>query len=630
MVIWYNIGRSLIAMEAVMRLSKSVSKNATSLYVIESTYIHGKSSTRTVESLGTIEELSKTHDDPIAWAKEYVKSLNEKQKIEREKDKASQEILIRFNSQKPIPKDAEVTFNGGYLFLQKLFYQLGLDDTCLKCQKGTRADYNLSDILSRLVYGRILYPGSKRKTVDLSEKLIEPPTFEEHDVYRALTVLADNAEVFQSDIYHNSKNIMKRNDRVLYYDCTNFFFEIEEEDGFRKYGASKEHRPNPIVQMGLIMDEDGIPLAFNMNPGNTNEQITLTPLEKTIEKDFRHSKFVMCTDSGLSSAANRLFNSMDDKAFVTTQSIKKMSDDMQKWVFERQGWRIINDTSGTLFDLDDIEKAETEAACEGKHSVYYDKLFYRSKKDIIEIEKPDVEQTNKEKYDYVHQTIYVTYSLKYREYLRGIRNRQIQRAEQIISQEKSDTKKGGITLNKKRQTDYRRFIESVNFTEAGELADHVTYYVNEEVIAHEEKYDGFYSVATNLEDPVETVLDINKKRWEIEECFRITKTNFKARPVYLSREDHIRAHFLVCFIALVIYRYLEKKTSTAERHYTTDEIIEQLRNMNFMASSGKGYIPIYRRTDFTDRLHQAFEFRTDYEIIPLKSMRKIIQNSKGK
>ena len=607
-----------------MRLGKSVSKNATSLYVIESTYIHGKSSTRTVESLGTLEELSKVHEDPIVWAKEYIKTLNEKQKAERARDKENAEVLIKLNSGKIIPKDTEVSFNGGYLFLQKLFYMLGLNETCLKCQEGTKAEYSLTDILSRLVYSRILCPGSKRNTFKFSNRLIESPGFKEHDIYRALSVLAENIDLFQSDIYSNSKKIMKRNDRILYYDCTNYFFEIEEEDDLRRYGKSKEHRPNPLVQMGLIMDEDGIPLAFNINPGNTNEQITLTPLEKKIEKDFKHSQFVMCTDAGLSSSSNRLFNSRGDKAFVTTQSIKNMSDDMKEWVFKRDDWMIVGDEKRKVYDLDKIEETEKEAIQNGSHSEYYEKIFFRSKPDKIEIERPAEEKTAKEKYYYVDQTIYVTYSLKYRDYLRCIRNRQIGRAEELLS---SSEKKGKI--DSKRQTDYKRFIESVNFTEAGEIADNIEYYINKEMITDEEKFDGYYSVATNLGDPIETVLEINKKRWQIETCFRITKTDFKARPVYLSRDDRIKAHFLTCFIALVIFRYLEKKVSTPERTYTTEEILEQLKDMNFMASSGKGYIPLYKRTDFTDRLHQVFGFRTDYEIIPLKSMKKIIQKSKS-
>lgn len=608
-----------------MRLSKSVSKNATSLYVIESTYIHGKSSSRTVETLGTLEELSKVHDDPIAWAKAYVAELNEKQKAERKKNNVNSEVLIKLNTSKQIPKDTRCVFNGGYLFLQKIFYQLGLNEICDKCQMGTKTKYNLTEILSRLVYNRILEPGSKLKAYEFSKHLIENSSFELKDIYRALSLLSKNSDSIQSEIYTNSTKLGKRNDRILYYDCTNYYFEIESEDEFRKYGYSKEHRPNPVVGMGLFMDEDGIPLAFSIYPGNYNEQLTLTPLEQKIEKDFNHSKFIVCTDAGLSSASNRLFNSKKDKAFITTQSIKKLSGDNQSWALGKDGWKELYSNGEDTYSLNKIEKAEKEAAEKGTHSEYYTKIFYKEKADRIEVETYD--DNGKKVFEYVDQKIYITYSLKYRDYLRYIRSGQIERAARVVN-DTLKSKNGKPKKEKFRQNDYRRFIESTSFTDCGEIAEKFNYTLRQDLIEQEEKYDGFYGVATNLEATVEEIIEINKKRWEIEECFRITKTNFNSRPVYLSREDHIRAHFLICFIALVIYRYIEKKTSTDEKQYTTEEIISQLKEMNFMASSGNGYIPIYTRTDFTDRLHQVFNFRTDYEIIPLKNMKKIIQISK--
>ena len=606
-----------------MRLSKSVSKNATSLYVIESTYIHGKSSTRTVESLGTLEELSKIHDDPIAWAKAYIDELNKKQKSEREKNQANSEVLIKLNASKQIAKDTQYVFNGGYLFLQKIFYQLGINEICQQCQLDTKTKYNLTEILSCLVYNRILEPGSKLRAYEFSKTLIENSHFELKDIYRALSLLSKNIDFIQSQIYTNSMRLGKRNDRILYYDCTNYFFEIENEDDFRKYGYSKEHRPNPLVGMGLFMDEDGIPLAFSIFPGNCNEQHTLTPLEEKIEEDFKHSKFIVCTDAGLSSSANKLFNSKNDKAFITTQSIKKLSNDNQDWALEKEHeWKELYSGGKETFSLKEIEKDEEEAVKKGEHSKYYTKIFYKEKADILEVE---INENGKKKFEYVDQKIYVTYSLKYRDYLRYIRNGQIERAAKMIN---TTSKNGKQKKEKFRQNDYRRFLESVSFTDCGEVAENFNYTLKEDLIEQEEKYDGFYAVATNLDASAEEIIEINKKRWKIEECFRITKTNFNSRPVYLSREERIRSHFLICFIALIIYRLLERKVSTDEKRYTTDEILSQLKNMNFMASSGNGYIPIYTRTDFTDRLHQAFNFRTDYEIIPLKNMKKIIQNSK--
>ena len=616
-----------------MRLSKSVSKNATSLYVIESTYIHGKRSTRTVESLGTLEELSKVHDDPIKWANEYIAQLNEKQKAERERRKKDAEVLIRLNSEKQIQKDEQRLFNCGYLFIQSLFYRLGLDTIAQKCVQNTNVKYDLSLILSRMVYGRIISPGSVLHCHNFSGKLLETETPELHDMYRAMSVLAQNIDFIQKEFYQNTKSEVftskfgKRKDKVLYYDCTNFFFEIEKEDDLRKYAHGKENRPTPIVGMGLMMDEEGIPLAFSVFPGNTNEQITMTPLEKKIVKDFNHAKFVVCTDSGLSGATNKLFNSDKNRSFITAQSIKKMSEDMQGWAMGREQWRMIGDNEVRFYSLDEIEALEAESLKNGSHCAYFNRLFFKSKKDIVEIELKG--EDNKKKKQYVHQTIHVTFSLKYKNYLKQLRNGQIERAlKEIKSESNPGEKKKGRKKEHYRQNDYRRFIESINLTKDGEVADQTLVCLKESLIESEEAYDGFYAVATNLDDPVEDILRINKKRWEIEECFRITKDTLEARPIYVSREDRIKAHFLVCFLALSLYRYLEKAVSTEERSYTTDEIISQLRDMSLHAFPNYGYVPAYKRTDFTDRLHQVFGFRTDTEIVSLKNVRQIIQKSK--
>ena len=263
-----------------MRLNIVKSKNAISYYVIESTYIHGKRSTRTVEKIGTYKDLIKDHDDPEAYARQYVEELNQKQAEERKELQDSSEVLIKLNAGLKIQKDSRQLFNGGYLFLQDIFYDLGLNQICDRCSSTRSIEYNLSEILSRLVYSRILYPGSKAKTYEFSQRMIEPSSFEQHDIYRALSLLCDKSEFIQSELYKNSQKLGSRSDEILYYDCTNYYFEIEQEDEFRKYGKAKSHKPNPIVGMGMFMDADGIPLAFSMHPGNTNEQLTLTPLEK--------------------------------------------------------------------------------------------------------------------------------------------------------------------------------------------------------------------------------------------------------------------------------------------------------------------------------------------------------------
>jgi transposase len=568
---------------------KSKSKNSTSLYVIESIYNNGVRSTRIVEKLGTVAELSKTHEDPIAWANKYIEELNLKEK------ELKRDVIVKYKQSKLIEKDNQTFFNGGYLFLQKLYHQLGLHKICKEISHNYKFTFNLDSILSRLVYGRILFPSSKLNTYQESKNLLEQTDFELQHVYRALEVIAKETDFIQSELYKNSLSVSKRNDRILYYDCTNYFFEIEQEDGLRQYGFSKEHKPNPIVEMGLFMDGDGIPLAFSIHSGNTNEQTTLRPLEEKIIKDFELSKFIVCTDAGLSSMDNRKFNNKNDRAFITTQSVKKLKKHLKEWALDPTGWHLAGDSK--IYDICLMDKDES---------------FYEKHKDLTFYKERWIKENGLE------QKLIITYSLKYRDYQKQIRNRQLERATKLIEKRPSDIKK-------KNQNDYKRFISSTNVTPDGEIADKAVYSINDKAIANEEMYDGFYAVCTNLDDDAVAITKINHRRWEIEECFRIMKSEFKARPVYLSRDDRIKAHFTTCFLALTIYRYLEKRL---DNKFTNHEIITGLRNMNFYSVPTEGYIPTYTRTDFTDALHEAFGFRTDYEIVSSKQMKNIFKNTK--
>ncbi len=576
-----------------MRLSQSKSKNATSLYVIKDVVEGNKRTTKIVEKLGTVKELEEKLDgqDPIEWAKEYIEELNKKEKEQK------RDVLVKYSQSKQINKGVQRSFNGGYLFLQQLYHQLGLDKICKDISLKYKFTFNLDSILSRLIYGRILFPSSKLNTYQESKNLLEQADFELQHVYRALEVIAKESDFIQSQLYGNSLSVSKRNDRILYYDCTNYFFEIEDSDGLKQYGYSKDHKPNPIVGMGLFMDGDGIPLAFDIHSGNTNEQTTLKPLEKRIFKDFGLSKFVVCTDAGLSSAANRKFNDINGRAFITTQSVKKLKKHLKQWALDPTGWSL--DGENKLFDISLLDNDEK------KYEKYKSRTFYK-------------ERWIKE--NGLEQKLIVTYSLKYRDYQRKIRAGQIERADKLIKNRKSDIKK-------KNQNDFRRFISSTNVTKDGEIADETIYDIDTKVVAKEEMYDGFYAVCTNLDDDAPTIAKINHRRWEIEECFRIMKSEFKARPVYLSRDDRIQAHFTTCFLALVLYRYLEK---ALDEKFTSHEIIKGLRDMNFYSVPTEGYVPTYTRTDFTDALHEAFGFRTDYEIVSLKKMKNYFKETKKK
>jgi len=574
----------------------SKSKNSTSLYVIKSTYENKKHSTKIVEKLGTYDELKKklNGQDPIEWAKKYIEELNKKEKEEK------REVLVKYSPSKLITKGEQRSFNGGYLFLQKIYYELGLHKICKEISHKYKFDFNLDSILSRLVYGRVIFPSSKLATNEISKRFIEQPKFELHQIYRALEFLAKETDFIQSSLYENSLKVSKRNTGVLYYDCTNYFFEIEQEDGDKQYGLSKDHKPNPIIQMGLFMDGDGIPLAFSINRGNMNEQLTLKPLEKKIISDFELSKFIVCTDAGLASENNRKFNSKDERAFITTQSIKKLKKHLKNWALAPDGWKLPgSEKKYDISNLDEmIDKADTEVKAKIRAKVFYKERWIKE--------------------NGLEQKLIVTYSIKYRDYQRKIRDSQIERAQKTI--DSNPTK-----IKKSNQNDYKRFINKTSCTPDGEVAEKEIYSIDTALIQKEEAFDGFYGVCTNLEDDASEIIKVNHRRWEIEECFRIMKSEFKARPVYLSNDDRIEAHFTTCFIALIIYRLLEKRLN---ENFTCHEIISELREMNFKKVKGEGYEPIYTRTDFTDALHEAFGFRTDYQIVTTSMMKKIFKETK--
>ncbi len=577
-----------------MRINKVKSKNAVSYYIIRSVRRNGKNSSEIVKKLGTEKSIREIYgvDDVDAWANEQLRLMNED-----ETEKRSSKVLIPFNTDIFIEKDVQLTFNVGYLFLQRVYYQLGLPSICRKIKKENAFTYDLDAILSRLVYGRILFPSSKLSCYEQSKELLEQPDFDLHQIYRALSVLADNSDMIQAELYKRSKMIVSRKTGILFYDCTNFFFELEQESGLKQYGPSKENRPNPIVQMGLFMDRAGIPLAFCINPGNQNEQLSLKPLEQQIMRDFELSKFVICTDAGLSSDANRKFNNLGERSFITTQSIKKLRSNLKEWCLDPTGWEL--EGSRKKYDISKLEDTP-----ENRNKIFYKQML--------------IEGYDEERDISFDQTLIVTYCLKYKQYQRSIRNRQIERAKKYLEHPSS--------ADKRSQTDAKRFIKKTAVTGDGEIAGKAIYELNVDTINEESRYDGFYAVCTNLDDDPADIARINRSRWEIEESFRIMKSEFEARTVYLHRDDRIKAHFLTCFISLMIYRILEKQL---DEKYTCSNIISTLRNMNMRKLDDHGYIPNYKRTELTDALHENAGFHTDYELILPKTMAGILRRSKG-
>lgn len=583
---------------------RTVSSKNTTLYYVQKSFRqeNGRNATKYVERLGNIKQLEARFgtDDPVGAAKKYVAELT---KAEKE---ARQSIMIECKPSVLIKKDEQRSFNGGYLFLQKIYHELGIDRICRKIEKKHRNGYDLDEILSLLLYTRILYPGSKLSSLEDARRFIEQPGCDIHQIYRALSLLSEESDNIQAAVYKNSLKLGARRDKVIYYDCTNYYFESEEEKGLRQYGHSKEGRPNPIVQMGLFTDMDGIPLAFCVNPGNTAETTTLKPLEDKLRDNFGLSKVVVCTDGGLASYENRKNDSVGGRSFVTVQSLKKLEGHLQDWATETKGWRV------ALFDGTDNPKLSDEEydIAELDPKTYADILFCRER--WIKVGKKGRE---------LEQRLIVTFSFKYREYLRHVRDRQVSRAEGII-------RRGVAGKYGKGQNDPKRFIKGESCTADGELAQYSSYSLNREMIDQESRFDGFYGICTDLEDGAPAVIRLNGGRWIIEDCFRITKTDFEARPVFLHRDDRIKAHFLTCFLALILYKYLARRVNRGGRHFTPDEIIGTLQDMNFLSIQGEGYIPTYTRTDLTDNLHGSSGFRTDTQIVTRKAMRGIIAATK--
>ena len=610
------------------RIKASNSKNK-SYCIIDDYYRNGKRTTKVIDYIGThkkITELANAEGIDIdTWLKNHLKNFC-KNNNAYSKALDNEKVIIEKYRHRIISKDKINKFNVGYLFLEDIYYSLKLDKICKNISAKYKFEFDLSEVLSYLVYSRIIYPSSKLKTYELSKNFLEIPKYYLNNIYRGLTYLNKELNYIQKELYNNSKNIVDRNTRTIYYDCTNYYFDISEEDELRKYtGNAKDKKAKPVVGMGLFMDGHGYPMAMNIFPGSQNESTTLIPLEEMMigmdsttgeifdSFDFTNKNTIICTDAAMCTDKIKYFNIQDGRAFVITQSIKKLKKDYQKEVLDDNNWRIMGDLTHVYKLSDFIEDEE-------KAKKNYETIFYK----IIQTE------TN-----HVKQDLIITFQIKYRDYLRNVRNKQIERAKNKI---KNNEKGEKIKLSN-NQNDYRRLIkESIKKMQKEKTNEDdnslneekcekylYSYSIDQEIVKEEEKYDGYYGTTTNLTGNIEEILKINKGRWEIEESFRILKTDFNSGTIHLSREDRITAHFLTCFISLLIYRILENKL---ELKYTNTEIIEKLRDMEVYEENGVGYSPAYVRNDLTDNLHEIFGFRTDYEIIPYKDFEKIFKQLK--
>lgn len=497
-----------------------------------------KTTSKNVRRIGRLSELKKEYTDPIAHFRAEAKRLTDEGRSE-----SSFEIPANLMLD-PMKKRRVML---GYIFPQSVYYSLGLDMVMRGIRNESKATYDFNRIMRDLIIGRVLSPLSKSSTYEKAFSFPEPPDYDLQHVYRSLSLMAKSFDLIEEKAFKGMKKYADVDTSVTYYDCTNFYFEIEEEDGFRTYGKSKENRPNPIVQMGLFLDRNGLPISMCINPGRTNEQKTMIPLEKLMTERFGIEKFVVCADCGLSGKRNLRFNSTENHGFVVTKSLKKVSEDVRARLMGDGGWKRFGDASGRLYSLKEIREDAN----------LRDVIFYHDEKFAMGS-------------DGFEERIVTTYCGRLREYQRSVRERQLQRAMELVRQGKI---RKGVNQN-----DVRRFIVVDSVTENGEVAEKKVFSIDRERFEEESEYDGFYAVTTDLDDDPGEIIRINRGRWEIEESFRIMKSDFDGRPVFVSREDRIRAHFLTCYLAFMIFRIIEQKLNKGDVRYTDPEILRTLRD----------------------------------------------------
>ena len=600
-------------------------------YVQEGIRNGKKTTTRNVKKLGKHSELLMVTDDPVSYCRNVIQKMNE----DARSGKREYTLTVDFNQRVTGPDDSRVSrslsSNIGYFYLQYIYNMLELDGFFRNLQEKSKAKYDFNSVNRFLTFGRILDPHSKYGTYDRLNTYYENPQIEYHHFLRFLDLIAENQEDYLAHLYKKSQNLIKRDMSVVYYDCTNYFFECEQADddeidpetgevtkGLRRYGVSKENRPNPIVEMGLLMDKRGIPISMCLDPGNTSEQETATPLEEQVIKTMGNSKFIYCADAGLGSYNIRKFNSMGGRAFIVTQSVKKLSDALQTAVFNDCDYRNLSDDNPvSIEELKTFKYDKNSELNRARYESTAYKVLNADKEDIFlgyyEMKKCKNGKIRKVKAKgTLKQIVIVTFSRKMMDYQRKVRQRQIDRAKKLISS-------GDPEKIKKGPNDVRRFIKNKNKTKSA-------YILDEEQIRKEEQYDGYYAVATNLVlDPVKDILDISHKRYQIEDCFRIMKTTFKARPVYVYNPNRIRAHFLTCFTALLVYRLLECMLDDQGTHVTVEELIETLKNMNVVNEHDVYYSATYTSSYTLKALEQLTELGLDFQYYKPKDLNKILR-----
>lgn len=597
-----------------MKASFTTTKKGTWAYIRKSVRINGKSTTVPVKSLGLLSKIQEREgcDDPRQWVIDLAKKMTEEEKA------GNAVVELPFHQNREVNPGECPLRMGGDLLLSSLYSSLGLPGICSKILKSGRAKYDLNEILRTLVMGRILFPASKTRTLESAKNFVFPPQFKEEEMFRSLSLLSDSINEVQAEVYKASQKFMARRQRVVYYDCTNYFFEIEDNDndyidtdtgelitGLRKRGKSKENRPNPIVQMGMFMDMDGIPLAFTVFPGNESEQTSLQPLEKMLNSSFGMTEFVVSTDAGLASESNRRYNMTEGRDYICVQSIPSLPKADQDMALDPRGWRVAFRKEGLPpIDPENPEKmifnlSEVDLNAE-RHTKFYKEIIVYKRVEG----KADTQRAER---------VIVTYSYDFALYLKHKREERIKQAEKIVKHKQQKSRQS--------QQDPRRYVKTTYITPDGRKANRITMAINDNVIENEARFDGFYAYGTSLEDDAIEVLRARSFHHEIEHLFRTTKTFLKSRPVYLSRQDRIRSHFLICFLSMVIIKILQKQLDMPQT--SIDELIQTLRDFNFGELPQGNYQPMFTRTELTDRLQALAGIKANFEIINKQKMRAL-------
>ena len=596
-------------------------------YYIQQGFRNGKkTTTKNIKRLGKHSELLLITDNPLEYAKNEVKKMNEEYRSGRS------EFIVTMDFNERIPSTDSLysnstSLNIGYLYLKDVYAKLNLSDFFKSVSSDRKITYDCNKICQFLTYARILDPASKYGTYDKLDTYYEKPQVEYQHMIRFLDILDRNSDQYLKHLFDNSENIVKRDTSVMYYDCTNYFFETEKPDeeivdevtgeiilGLRQFGISKENKTSPIVEMGLIMDSRGIPISMCIHPGNTNEQLTAVPLEKEVIKMTGNKKFIYCADAGLGSYNIRKFNDMGGRAYIVTQSVKKLGQEIKDIVFNDSNYRLLsNDDAITLKEMRTFNKKDANNLSLYNDFAYkvipantamdtglYEEKVYKNGR----TKKVKAKGT-------LHQYIIVTFSRKMMEYQRTIRERQLERAKKLLRLKDPEKIKKG-------PNDIRRFLKNTS-------SDTANYVLDMDKIHEEEKYDGFYAVATNLDDSAKDILAVAQNRYKIEDCFRIMKTNFDARPVFLRKPERIRAHFLICYTALLIYRLMECKLDDNLTHVTTSNLIKTLRNMNVVNMDDMYYKSIYSGSQALDALERCFELQLNRKYYRPSDLNKIVK-----